>query len=142
MRLNSCGLVQFFLGVNRLEVDVDVRDCRLEEICELDLREPDRLVFEAALNAGAAVFGLVEDQGGVAQSSVLVCGRRAEDARESTPSSRLGARQDRSASYAAGGIVDGSSTSAAVSTQEVRSIVAHSNAKAGDANPTSHADKG
>jgi hypothetical protein len=40
---------------------VDGRDCHLEQLRHLRLREPDRLVLEPALDARATVLRLVED---------------------------------------------------------------------------------
>ena len=37
----------------------------MEELGELDLGEPDGFVFETALDAGAAVFSLVEEDAGL-----------------------------------------------------------------------------
>lgn len=51
-------------------MDVDVRDGRLEKLGELDLGKPDRLVFEAVLDAGVAIFGLVEDERGTAVAHI------------------------------------------------------------------------
>jgi hypothetical protein len=43
-------------------VQVDVLERRLEQLGHQGLREPQRLAFEAALDARPSVFGLVEDQ--------------------------------------------------------------------------------
>jgi len=60
--LNSCGGVELGVGVDGLEVLVDVRDGRLEELGHLGLGEPDGVGVEADLDARAAVLGLVEDE--------------------------------------------------------------------------------
>jgi len=43
-------------------VEIDVGDGGLKQLGDERLRQPDGLVLEAALDAGAAVLGLVEDE--------------------------------------------------------------------------------
>jgi hypothetical protein len=71
--LTSCLFGEFAFGVDCFEVERDVLGGGLEEFGELDLGEPDGFVFEAALDAGAAVFGLVEEDAG---GGLGLCGHR------------------------------------------------------------------
>lgn len=63
--LTSCRFRQFAFGEDGFQMEGDVLWGGLEEVGDLGLGEPDRFVLEAALDAGAAVFGLVEDEAGV-----------------------------------------------------------------------------
>jgi hypothetical protein len=62
--LTSCLFGEFAFGVDCFEVERDVLGGGLEEFGDMGLGEPDGFVFEAALDAGAAVFRLVEEDAG------------------------------------------------------------------------------
>jgi len=62
---NSCCLLQLSVGVNLFQMVVYGVDADLEQFRHQLLRQPDHLVLEAALDPGAAVFGLVEDEAGI-----------------------------------------------------------------------------
>ena len=58
---NSCPGVQFTLVVDVPEMLVDGRHRNPKELSDQGLREPDRLILEAAFDARPAVFGLIKD---------------------------------------------------------------------------------
>lgn len=60
--LTSCRLDEFAVGEDFVEVLGDVLGCRLEQLGNLRLGEPQGVSVEATLDASAAVLGLVEDE--------------------------------------------------------------------------------
>ena len=62
---DSCHPVQFALLENVHQVLVDRPHVLLEQLGDERLRQPDRLVLEAALDARAAIFRLVKDDAGL-----------------------------------------------------------------------------
>jgi hypothetical protein len=58
---DSCRRVQLGLLIDVLQVLVDRADILLKQLRDQDLRKPDGLVLEAAIDARPAVFGLIED---------------------------------------------------------------------------------
>ena len=67
---NSCPRRQFSLGVDAFQVLIYGWNRHLEQFGNERLRQPQRLVFETALDAGAAILRLVQDDFGIGQSFV------------------------------------------------------------------------